>query len=257
MLDKIARVKKEEVKLLKAKLDIDKIPIGKEIIDPYRCFNKESSKLSVIAEVKKASPVKGILNEDLDHCKLGSIYKDSGAAAISVITDQQFFHGDPKYLSDLHQEVDLPLLRKDFIIDEIQLYQTLLLGADLVLIIVAMHDYATLLRLSEKSLELGIQPLIEVHERGELNQALDLPAKIIGINNRNLKDFQVNIDNSLRLSEHIPDSYIKVSESGIKTSNDMRALEKHGFNAALIGETLVVSNNPGAKLRELVNYREG
>jgi indole-3-glycerol phosphate synthase len=186
---------------------------------------------------------------------LAGIYEQNGAAVISVITDNQFFQGDKGYAVEVRRQTALPILRKDFIIHEVQLYESVVLGADLVLLIAALHDYKSLLALSEKSRQLNLYPLVEVHDKKELQTALDLPVQLIGLNNRNLHDFTTNLKTSLELAGYIPDRYIKVSESGIKNRADMRQLEQAGCNAALIGETLVTSKDPGAMLNELMNYR--
>lgn len=256
MLNLIAEAKKLEVKALRGSINKDTIRLRGKSIDPVGIFRGEAGRVKIIAEIKKASPSKGVLCSNFDPCQLASSYALNGASVISVITDSEFFQGRKEYLPMVKQEIDLPVLRKDFIIDAIQLYESLQLGADLVLLIAALHDYNTLLNLSEKSRELGIEPLVEVHDARELKMVLDLPVRIIGINNRNLKDFTVDINTSLNLVEMIPDSIIKVSESGIKSAQDLSLLEKHGFDAALMGEVLVSSPEPGQKLQELASYRE-
>ncbi len=255
MLNRIVEIKKQEVKDLQRSLDISRFAPGSERIDPFQVFMEPSRRVRIISEIKQASPVKGLLCTDFDPEKLARTYAENGAAAISCITDQKFFQGSREYLPLVKQTSGLPVLRKDFIIDQVQLYETLLLGADLVLLIAALHDYPTLLSLSEKCLELGIEPLLEIHAKEELQEALDLPVRIIGINNRNLKDFTVNLQTSLNLADDIPDNYIKVSESGIHAPADMVLLEEYGFDAALIGEALVSSGQPGDKLKELAFYR--
>lgn len=256
MLAQIAAQKKLEVNELKASLDLSALLPRKDRIDSRAVLAADGT-VRVIAEVKKASPVKGVFCADFDPVRMASTYADNGAAVLSVISDSKFFQGSPNFIQEVRSQVELPILRKDFIIDELQLYETVLLGADLVLLIAALHDYAALLQLCEKCKELGIEPLMEVHDQDELKKVLDLPIYMIGVNNRNLKDFTVDIRTSLELTEDIPDSFIKVSESGIKSPADMQMLAAHGFNAALIGEALVSSTDPGAKLKELVNYEQG
>ncbi len=257
MLTRIVAQKKIEVHQLKTDLDLTKVIPRTDRIDLQAIFNRDLGRVAVIAELKKASPVNGVLCADFDPLRMAKTYAQNGAAALSVISDRVFFQGSPAFLQELRPGVDLPILRKDFIIDELQLYETVLLGADLVLLIAALHDYASLLHLSQKCVELGIEPLVEVHNREELKKVIDLPVKIIGVNNRNLKDFTVDIRTSLELADDIPDSFIKVSESGIKSPADMQRLAGQGFNAALIGEALVSSPDPGAKLKALVNYEQG
>jgi len=256
MLKRIAATKKAEVERLKTTMNIDELTLNPKSFDPFTVFKNGSGRLQVIAEVKKASPIKGVVCSNFNHLNLAGKYKQNGAAAVSVITDSKFFEGQAYFLREIREEIELPILRKDFIIDEIQLYETMEMGADLVLLIAALHDYTSLLKLCEKSRQISLQPLLEVHDAEEIRMALDLPINIIGINNRNLKDFTVNINTGIELSSLIPDSFIKISESGIKTKEDMLLLEKNGFNAVLIGETLVSSPDPGAKLDELLNYRE-
>lgn len=252
MLEQIIRVKQQEVQELKNRLNVDDVTPCRHPLDVEKAFRSGFNSMAVIAEVKKASPVKGILANELDVLQLAKCYRENGATAISYITDSQFFQGQQELLPQVKEKSGLPVLRKDFIIDEIQLYETVLLQADMVLLIAAMHDYPRLLALSEKSRELGIEVLLEVHDREELQKAIDLPVKMLGVNNRNLKDFSVDIGRSLELAEQIPQSFIKVSESGIKTRQDILLLKEHGYNAVLIGEALVTAPDPGEKLRELL-----
>lgn len=256
MLERIIAQKKCEVEELRVSLDIDQVS---ELIRPNRprIFNHTPNRVAVIAELKKASPVKGLLCADYNLPDMALSYAENGAAVISVLTDKEFFQGSSELLPEVRSLVQLPLLRKDFIIDELQLYESLLLGADLILLIAAVHNYERLLDLTIKCRELGMEPLLEVHDREELKKALDLPVRMMGVNNRNLKDFTVDIKTSLKLAEYIPDNIGRVSESGIRTAADMRLLGEHGYQAALIGEALVTSPNPGMKLRELVNYDQG
>lgn len=257
MLEQIVAQKRVEVNDLRTRLNLDTIVPRLKRINLQEVFVHENRRVAVIAELKKASPVKGVLCAEFDPLSLAQTYANNGAAALSVITDKKFFQGKPAFLPEIRPHVHLPLLRKDFIIDELQLYESLLLGADLVLLIVALHSYTQLLNLMQKCQELGIEPLVEVHNQEELKKVLDLPAQIIGVNNRNLKDFKVDIRTSLELAEYIPDSFISLSESGIKTAADMQLLEAHGFNGALIGAALVSSPDPGMKLRELLDYDQG
>ena len=255
MLEQIVRVKQQEVQELKNRLIVDDITPCPYPLDVEKVFRNDYNNMAIIAEIKKASPVKGMLADELDVLQLSSCYRKNGATAISYITDSQFFQGQKECLPRVKEISGLPVLRKEFIIDEIQLYETVLLRADMVLLIAVMHDYPKLLALSEKSRELGLQVLLEVHDREELQKAKDLPIKIMGVNNRNLKDFSVDIHRSLELAEHIPLSFIKVSESGIKTREDILLLKEHGYNAVLVGEALVTAPDPGEKLQELLGHR--
>ena len=244
-------MKQQEVQELKNRLIVDDITACQHPLDVEKVFRSDSNNMAIIAEVKKASPLKGILANELDVLQLADCYRENGATAISYITDSQFFQGRKECMPRVREISGLPVLRKEFIIDEIQLYETVLLQADMVLLIAAVHDYPKLLALSEKSRELGIEVLLEVHDQEELQKAKDLPIKIMGVNNRNLKDFSVDVHRSLELAEHIPPSFIKVSESGIKTREDILLLQEHGYNAVLVGEALVTAPDPGEKLREL------
>ncbi len=256
MLNRIAAEKILEVQRLRRTIDIDKLIIKTKSFNPFTVFKNDTGRIEVIAEVKKASPIKGVICSSFNHLEIAKKYELKGAAAVSVISDSKFFDGKADYLREIREEIDLPILRKDFIIDEIQLYETMEMGADMVLLIAAMHDYSSLLNLCEISRQIGLEPLLEVHDADEIGIIPDLPINIIGVNNRNLKDFTVDINTSIKLSSLIPDAFIKISESGIKTQQDMILLEQNGFNAVLIGETLVSSPDPGAKLDELLKYRE-
>lgn len=256
MLARIAAQKELEVKTLMANHGLlEQVPRN---VLPDLCgiFAPTPGRLAVIAEIKKASPSKGVICENFEPLKLADAYVENGAAALSVLTDQPFFQGGPDIFRAVRAKVTLPMLRKDFIIHELQLYETLALGADLVLLIAALHEYERLLALSQKCRELGLISLVEVHNREELKKALDLPVQMIGVNNRNLHDFSVDIRTSLELAEYIPGLFIKVSESGIKTPSDIKKLAEHGFHAALIGETLVSAPDPGGKLKEMIHYEQ-
>lgn len=232
MLEKIARAKREEIRILKMTYDTSSVKPKEVPVEPGRALKTSQGRVQVIAEVKKASPLKGLFISELDVAGMARVYKDNGAAAISVITDQPFFQGSKEYLREVKQTVDVPVLRKDFILDEIQLYESLDINADFVLLIAAMLNYQELLKLSEKAQELKLCPLLEVHGKEDLEAALDLPVQLIGINNRRLKTFEVDLAASLKLADLIPDRFIKISESGIKTPDDMKLLEKAGFQGA-------------------------
>jgi len=212
--------------------------------------------ISLIAEVKKASPSKGLFLADFDPVGLAKTYQTNGAGAVSVITEENFFLGNPRSLSNIKKEIELPLLRKDFIIDERQIYESRLLEADAVLLIARLLP-GRLLPMVELAQSLGMEPLVETHNRDELKQALDTPVRLIGINNRNLHDFSVNIEVCLDLIAMVPKDIYCIAESGIFSPQDMMVLEKHGFSGALVGEALVTAVDIGAKVNELANYRSG
>jgi len=257
VLERIVAAKRKEIKDLQNSLDISGINPRIDGIDPRPFLKRNDGRMAVIAEVKKASPLKGVLCHDFDPVGLAEIYQQNGAGAVSVITDQGFFQGDKDYLARVKSAIDLPVLRKDFILDPVQLYESVMLQADMVLLIAAMHDYDSLLSLSEKAHELGLYVLLEIHDRDELRMVHDLPVPMVGVNNRNLKDFTVSLATSLELADEMPEKVVRVSESGISGHNDLNALQAAGFHAALIGEALVSAGNPGLRLREILQYKGG
>ncbi|MDD3580603.1 MAG: indole-3-glycerol phosphate synthase TrpC [Desulfobacca sp.] len=207
---------------------------------------------AIIAEIKKASPSKGMLAADLDPVALAHTYQAHGAAALSVLTERAFFQGSPELLAELRIEVTLPILRKDFILEPIQVYESAALGADALLLIVALLPLGTLRALLLLTRSLGLEALVEVHTKAELDQALEAEAGLIGINHRNLRTFEVDLGRALELAPLIPPEVTVVAASGLKTRDDLKRLEAVGIRAFLIGETLVTAPDPGAKLRELL-----
>ncbi len=255
MLDRIMAHKREEVRLLKQDHRLASLePRRKNPALPEAL--RAEGQLKVIAEIKKASPSKGILCENFDPLRLARLYEQNGAAAISVLSDTRFFQGSPQYVKQVKSAVSIPVLRKDFVIDEIQLYESLAMGADMILLIAGVLEYPALLKLAEKASELGLEVLLETHSADETILVADLPVQIAGINNRNLRSFEVSLDTSLKLVGSLPASVIKVSESGIKSPRDLKILAEHGFDAALMGEVLVTDKSPGLKLKELLYYQE-
>ena len=210
--------------------------------------------ISLIAEVKRASPSKGLLCQNLVASSLARIYSQSGAAAISVLTEPDYFWGSFADLESARTEVKLPVLCKDFIIDRYQIYKARAHGADAVLLIAAILTRYELRILLETTHSLGMTALIEVHNRDELAKALKLTPRIIGVNNRNLADFSVDLETTLSLRPLIPPEVVVVSESGIHTRDDVLSLQEAGVNAILVGEALVTSPKPAAKIKELLGY---
>lgn len=206
----------------------------------------------IIAEVKKASPSKGVIRTDFDHVAIAKAYEDAGAAAMSVLTDEKFFQGHLSYMTQCREATSLPTIRKDFIIDEFQIREASAAGADAILLIAAILDPMALKAFREAAAAMGMASLVEVHNEQELESALSSGAEIIGINNRDLQTFMVDIETTFRLRRLIPDDKIVVSESGIATRNDLNRLADAGVDAALIGETFMRAQDPGAKLRELI-----
>ena len=206
----------------------------------------------IIAEVKKASPSKGVIREDFDPAAIARGYEAAGAAALSVLTDQNFFQGHISHLTDCRAATSLPTLRKDFIVDECQIEQARAAGADAVLLIAALLDTDALRSFREKAESLGMAALVEAHDERELESALTSGARIVGINNRDLRTFEVNFETTFRLAPRIPPGRIIVSESGIRSNDHLRRLADAGVDAALIGETLLMAPDPAQKLRELI-----
>ena len=204
-----------------------------------------------ICEVKKASPSKGIIAEDFPYLDIAKEYEVAGAAAISVLTEPDFFKGDKKYLQEIASTVKIPLLRKDFIIDEYQIYQAKVWGASAILLICACLDVPTLTKFRELADSLGLSSLVEAHDEHEVQMAIDCGARIIGVNNRNLKDFTVDVQNSVRLRNLVQDDVIFVSESGLETPEDIQVLRDNNIGVALMGETFMRSPNKVEKLAYL------
>ena len=204
-----------------------------------------------ICEVKKASPSKGIIAEHFPYLDIAKEYEVAGAAAISVLTEPDFFKGDKKYLQEIASTVKIPVLRKDFIIDEYQIYQAKVWGASAILLICACLDVPTLTKFRELSDSLGLSSLVEAHDEYEVQMAIDCGARIIGVNNRNLKDFTVDVQNSVRLRNLVEDDVIFVSESGLETPEDIQVLRDNNIGVALMGETFMRSPNKVEKLAYL------
>jgi len=223
-------------------------------IDPPRGFQKSLTGydgLSVIAEAKKASPSKGVICPDFDPAKIAASYEQGGAQAISVLTDEQFFQGSLDYILIVRQTVKLPVIRKDFIIHELQIEQAYWYGADAILLIAAILDYEQIRDYLAMAGELDMDVLTEVHDEKELEKSLAAGSRLIGINNRDLKDFTVDLQTTFRLQQEIPADIPVVSESGIKSHDDMKRLAEHGVEAVLIGETLMRAADQSAALKEL------
>lgn len=249
----IIQTKHEEVERLKpfAK-DLRERALKRNDFRPFRNGLHRAGEMALIAEVKKASPSVGEISADFNPLSQAREYERGGAHCLSILTDEKYFQGHLSFLRRIRDQVDLPLLRKDFIIDELQVYETVVAGADAMLLIVGALDDVQLPKLYELGKTLQLDILVEVHDLAEMDRALDLGADIIGINNRNLKTFEVNLETTEELAQEIPNDAIAVSESGIKTAEDVRYLREQGINAILVGETLMRSNNISAKIQELL-----
>lgn len=205
------------------------------VLDPGR--------LGMIAEIKRASPSAGTISEEFDYLTIARTYEKAGASAISVLTDEKYFQGRLDYMTNIRQQVDIPVLRKDFIVHEVQIFEAVVAGADAILLIVAALNQETLVRLLDTAHAYQLDVLVEVHDLEELDRALDSEARIIGVNNRNLKSFTVDMATTERLAEEVPGDVILVSESGIRTVEDAERLAAAGADALLVGETLMRSPN--------------
>jgi indole-3-glycerol phosphate synthase len=255
ILDKILITKKREVERNKKEIKLDCL---KECISRRKAPLSFASALKgddirLIAEVKKASPSRGVMSPYFDPIALAKTYAESGAAAISVLTDVEYFQGSCEHLTAIRQTVGLPLLRKDFIYDEYQVYESVAYGADALLLIVAILEPKQISKLMKLSQSLGLGCLVEVHNEGELDAALDSGAEIIGINNRDLKTFEIEINTTQRILPLIPEDKIVVSESGIHNRDDVQKLRGWGVDAVLIGEALVTARNIPARIKELMS----
>lgn len=252
ILDKILSRKIEEVAERQKVRSLSAIRDSVEKTDAPRNFlgvlNKET--VALIAEVKKASPSKGVLIADFDPVRIGQTYAENGADAISVLTDEDFFQGHLDYMFDVRNAVSVPVLRKDFIIDQYQIYEGRSAGADAILLIVAALEDGQMADLYTVINELGMTALVEVHNETEMERALKLGAKLIGINNRDLKTFHVDLNTTARLAGMIPDDVTLVAESGISDAQDVYQMGQLGAHAVLVGESLVKSGDIAQQVRD-------
>jgi len=253
-LEQILQAKNREVMAKKARTPARQLArklAEAPVLRPFRP-SLTGEGIRLIAELKRASPSKGLLCPDFQPLKLARIYEEAGAAALSVLTEENFFRGSLAYLSLVKNGTqNLPVLQKDFIIDPYQIVEARVHGADAVLLIVAALPRPQLTRLLQEAKALGMDALVEIHNQSELADALAAEAEIIGINNRDLQTFQVDLETTFRLVEAIPKDKVVVAESGIQNRQQLQRLAAAGVNAALVGEALVTAADPGAKLREL------
>ncbi len=256
MSDKLAEIiatKHEEVKRLEPfAADLRKRALLRNDFRPFRSALMLGDQVSLIAEVKKASPSAGVIAADFDPLGQAREYSRGGAHALSILTDEKYFQGHLSYLKRIREQVDLPLLRKDFIVHELQIFESVVAGADAILLIVAALSPEHLERLYDLAKTCQLDVLVEVHNLDEMDLALDLGGDFIGINNRNLKTFQVDLKTTEELATEIPGDCCSVSESGIRSAEDVRFLRHQGINAILVGETLMRAPNVRAKMAELL-----
>ena len=259
ILEILAETARERVSEDKKKIPMEKM---KELAFSMECNTDKKSgfpveralssgDISFICEVKKASPSKGIIAEEFPYLKIAKEYEEAGAACISVLTEPSRFLGSDTYLKEIAETVHIPVLRKDFTIDAYQIYQAKVLGASMVLLICALLDEATIREYIGICDSLGLSALVEAHDEAEIDMAVRAGARIIGVNNRNLKNFTVDVHNSERLRKLVPQNIFFIAESGIRTQDDIRVLHEAGVNGVLIGETLMRSDDKKAMLDEL------
>lgn len=257
ILEEIAAKTKERIQKEKSQISIQelirRIESGEGKNHSERTFLEALKKegMSYICEVKKASPSKGLIAPDFPYVEIAEEYETAGASAISCLTEPFYFQGSDRYLKEITRKVSIPVLRKDFTVDEYMLYQAKSLGASAVLLICAILEDAQLVAYGELARELGLDALVEAHDEREVDRALNCGARIVGVNNRDLRTFQVDMNNSIRLRRMAPEDVVFVSESGIRTSEDIRLLYENQVDAVLIGETLMRSPDKKAALETL------
>ncbi len=257
ILKKIIARKYEEITARQARVtlaDLQKIIEGQATCRGFVASIKNrlaAGESAVIAEIKKASPSKGVIRENFVPADIAVSYEQGGAACLSVLTDIDFFQGADEYLQQARDACSLPVIRKDFMVDPYQVLESRALGADCILLIVAALDDVQMAELNAAAIELGLDVLIEVHNRDELERSLPLGNKLVGINNRDLHSFETSLENTYQLLAHIPADRIVVTESGIHSQSDVDAMREHQVNAFLVGEAFMRAEQPGKKLREL------
>jgi len=258
VLKKILARKQQEISERSAKVSIADLKHQITTASPVRGFVQAikqklaKGETAVIAEVKKASPSKGLLREHFVPAEIAESYQAGGAACLSVLTDKDFFQGSEQYLQQARAACDLPVIRKDFIVDVYQVYEARAIGADCILLIVAALDDERLAELYQLANDLAMDVLVEVHDADELERALRLNLSLVGINNRNLHTFETSLQNTVQLLDKIPAGVIVVSESGLHKTADIKMLKEHQVNTFLIGEAFMRCENPGQALKDLI-----
>lgn len=255
ILDDIIAHKKEELVASKERISLSELENKvKDVPKPIDVIDRHNnmSGVKIIAEIKKASPSKGIIREDFDHVNIAKSYEEAGAFALSVLTDEKYFQGKLSYLSDIKKVVSIPLLRKDFTIDPYQIYEARSYGADIILLIVSALELSQIKEFRQVAESLGMNAIVEVHSEVELETALKAESNIIGINNRDLKTFNVSLKVSKQLSGLVPEGKIVVAESGISSRQDIDELLDSGVETFLVGESFMRADKPGEKLKTLL-----
>jgi indole-3-glycerol phosphate synthase len=259
VLDRILDRKAQEIEERRKNVPQSRFEEAVKLVTPPRdmlgALRQDANTVALVAEVKHASPSKGVLIEPFEPVTLGRTYAKYGAAAISVLTDEPFFQGSLDDMRDVRNAVDVPVLRKDFVIDPYQVYEGRAAGADAILLIVAALDDAQLADLHALVAELGMTALVEVHNEGELTRALKISPPLIGINNRDLKTFKVSLDTTRRLAQRVPAGVTLVAESGIKDSPDVREMGRAGAHAVLVGEALVQAHERSRLVKRMSRQR--
>jgi len=257
ILDKIVAVKRDEISAARRKRDLQSLRRDAETLGGQRDFvaalraKIAAGQAGVIAEVKKASPSKGVLRERFVPAEIAASYAEHGAACLSVLTDVQFFQGSAAFLEQARAACALPVLRKDFMVDAYQVYEARAMGADCILLIAACLADGQMAELEAQARELGMAVLVEVHDGPELDRALRLKTPLVGINNRNLRTFEVTLDATLGLLRHVPDDRLLVTESGILAKSDVKRMREAGVHAFLVGEAFMRAEDPGQALADL------
>jgi len=257
ILNRIVQRKREEIAERSSRLPLDLLLSGVEAAPPIRGFvaaiesRLQAREPAVIAEIKRASPSKGIIREEFRPAEIAKSYEKGGASCLSVLTDIDFFQGSDEYLKQARAAGSLAVIRKDFIIDPYQVYEARTIGADCILLILACLTDTQLRELNDLALQLGMDVLMEVHDEKELERALRLDNRLIGINNRNLHTFEVDLNTTLDLLQRMPEGRIVVTESGIHTPSDVNFMRRHGVNVFLVGEAFMRAEDPGERLAAL------
>ncbi|MFT5138061.1 MAG: indole-3-glycerol phosphate synthase [Arenicella sp.] len=260
VLDKIMKHKSQEVTYQKTRVSLADVKAMADDVAPCRGFvqaikqSLAQERSAVIAEVKKASPSKGVIRADFNPAEIAESYQKYGASCLSVLTDSEFFQGSAQYFKEAREACDIPMLRKDFMLDDYQVFEARAMGADCILLIVAALPDGLMQDLAGQALELEMDVLVEVHDLEELERGLTLKMPMIGVNNRNLRNFEMSLTNTTDLLASVPDDVIVVTESGIHSVEDVNLMREHQVNSFLVGEAFMRAKNPGQKLAELFSF---